>query len=152
MIPNQPINMSSFMNVCIAKEAECAAKDREISELKLQLNRLSFLYEDATAKLTAATATKKHKCGNHNGTTSTILSVAKQQRLDADDVFEDAISEEITTKKNVTNKYNKARYAKCAYICACGGKTSTIKSFAVSHENTSAHLVFLAKQELESVE
>ena len=45
--------MSTFMTACVAMETECAAKDREIRDLKNQLARVVFLYGDTAVKLDA---------------------------------------------------------------------------------------------------
>lgn len=49
-------------------------------------------------------------------------------------------------KAKATTKYNKARYTASCRACPCGGKTSTINSFALRHEKTRAHQVYLMEQ------
>ena len=49
-------------------------------------------------------------------------------------------------KAKAPTKYNKARYTASCRACQCGGKTSTINSFALRHEKTRAHQVYLMEQ------
>ena len=62
--------MSTFMTTCVAMETECAAKDREIRDLKNQLARVVFLYGDAAIKLDATKKTKNVDYSACGGTTS----------------------------------------------------------------------------------
>ena len=143
---------STFLTACIAKEAECA-------DLRLQLARLMFLYGDATAKLEAATATKcKFIYKDDDKEDDDIVSVSESD-VSADestqvstapveedeDVFQDASAKAPTT-------YNKAKYESACRMCLCGGKTSAIKSRAKIHESSILHQMFIAHNEMSSIE
>jgi hypothetical protein len=48
--------------------------------------------------------------------------------------------------KKPPTKYNKARYTASCRACQCGGKTSTINSHALRHENSRKHQIYLLEQ------
>ena len=140
---------STFLTACIAKEAECA-------DLRLQLARLMFLYGDATAKLEAATATKckfiyKYKDDDIVSVSESDASADESTQVSTapveedEDVFQDASAKAPTT-------YNKAKYESACRMCLCGGKTSAIKSRAKIHESSILHQMFIAHNEMSSIE
>lgn len=54
--------------------------------------------------------------------------------------------------KKPRTKYNKARYTASCRACQCGGKTSTINSHAMRHENSRKHQIYLLEQAYASSE
>jgi len=69
----------------------------------------------------------------------------EKEEEEEEDVFQDASAKAPTT-------YNKARYESACRQCLCGGKTSSIKSFAKRHEATKYHQKYLAHCDLSSIE
>jgi hypothetical protein len=69
----------------------------------------------------------------------------EEEEEEEEDVFQDASAKAPTT-------YNKARYESACRQCLCGGKTSSIKSFAKRHEATKYHQKYLAHCDLSSIE
>ena len=55
-------------------------------------------------------------------------------------------------KVKVLTKYNKARYTSSCRACPCGGKTSSMNSFALRHEGTRKHQVYMMEQAYASAE
>ena len=69
----------------------------------------------------------------------------EEEEEEEEDVFQDASAKAPKT-------YNKARYESACRQCLCGGKTSSIKSFAKRHEATQYHQKYLAHCDLSSIE
>ncbi len=136
----------------------------QAEELKFQNAQLKFLCSNAfEPKSKAAPAT----CALANARPPIVMSVAG----DYVSVFEDDDNlvphveehedeygdDEKSTSLNVywetsfakakaPTKYNKARYTSSCRACPCGGKTSSMNSFALRHEGTRKHQVYLMEQ------
>jgi hypothetical protein len=136
----------------------------QIEELKFQNAQLKLLCGNAVKQPSpAAPAT----CALANARPPIVMSVAG----DYVSVFEDDDNlvphveepededgdDEKTTSLNVywetsfakakpPTKYNKARYTSSCRACPCGGKTSSMNSFALRHEGTHKHQVYMMEQ------
>lgn len=76
---------------------------------------------------------------------ASVVSYDDEVFEEEEDVFQDASAKAPTT-------YNKARYESACRQCLCGGKTSSIKSFAKRHEASKHHQKYLAHYGLSSIE
>jgi len=55
-------------------------------------------------------------------------------------------------KAKPLTKYNKERYTSSCRACPCGGKTSSMNSFALRHEGTYKHQVYMMEQAYSSAQ
>jgi hypothetical protein len=148
----------------------------QIEELKFQNSQLKLLYGNAVEQQHRSVAVANAKTVANAETVvrpPIVMSVAGDyvsvfeddsnivphvEEPDEDDVESTSLNVYWATSfikekaKRPRTKYNKARYTASCRACQCGGKTSTINSHAMRHENSRKHQIYLLEQAYASSE
>lgn len=137
----------------------------QIEELKFQNAQLKLLYGNAVEQKrhTSALVAKTTRPPIVMSVAGDYVSVFEDdsnivphvEEPDEDDIDITALNVYWATsfaKAKAPVKYNRTRYESSRRVCQCGGKTSTINSYAMRHENTRLHQVYLLEQAYSSAE
>jgi hypothetical protein len=143
----------------------------QIEDLKFQIAQLKLLYGNAVQKKQSVSVAETvaetvarppivmSVAGDHVSVFEDDSNIVPhvEEPEDDEDVEITALNVYWATsfakeKAKTPTKYNKARYAASCRACQCGGKTSTINSHAMRHENSRKHQIYLLEQAYASSE
>lgn len=148
----------------------------QAEELKFQNAQLKFLcgnaFEPKSKSKAAPAPAAPATCALANARPPIVMSVAGDyvsvfedddnivphvEEPDGDDFESTSLNVYWATsfakeKVKPPTKYNKERYTSSCRACPCGGKTSSINSFALRHEGTHKHQVYMMEQAYASTE